>query len=213
MKATRRTRALLGAALLVASAAGCQAPTVPLLARAQVTPDFATYDVRRVALLPVRGPRDAETPRPAALRQLQDDLASFIATGTRYEVLELSEADLIELAIDDPLVDGYLSVESLLGIADRFRVEAVVHTQVLHERVHPPLSIGLHAEMASVDTGQTLWVADVQLDGSEVPVRAAIEDYYRREAGQPDGGDGWKVALISPQRFQRFAAWQLAQML
>ena len=145
---SRPRRGLAGALALVAGAAlaACQAPRVPLLARAQVTPDFETYDVRRVALLPPRGPRDTDAPRPQALAELQDDLATFIATGTPYEVVELSEADLLELALDDPLVDGFLSVDSLLGLAERFRVEAVVYSQVLHERLHPPLAIGLHAE-------------------------------------------------------------------
>ncbi|MHC4261086.1 MAG: hypothetical protein ACYSWX_01065 [Planctomycetota bacterium] len=210
---TRRRCTTLLAGFVALGTVGCAAPTVPILARAQIAPDFQTYDIRRVALLPPMGPRDTDTPRPAALNELQDDLLGFLSSGTPFEFVELSRADLGEIQRDDPIRDGRLSIDSLLGIAERFRVEAVFYSQVTREQLYPPLSVGLQAEMVSVDTGQVLWTADVQLSGDDAPVRDAIRDFYEREQGEREGGDGWKVALVSPRRFTRFAAWQLAQLL
>lgn len=206
----KRTSVLgLGAALMLSA---CAAPSVPLLSRAQLAPDFETYELRRVALLMPFAPRDAEAARSDALSDLQDDLVAYLSTGTPYEIVEIGPADLGELRLDQPTRDGRLSIDSLLGLAERFGVDAVLYTQVTHERLHPPLAIGLQAELVSVDTGLLIWTAGVSLDGGDEPTREALRAFHQLESGDP-GIDSWKVSLVSPRRFARFAAWQLAQLL
>lgn len=204
-------RALTAATALLLG--GCLAPTVPLLSRARVADDFQTYAIERVAVLPIVGPRDAEPPTHGSLRSLQDDVVAFIASGTPYEVLRLAPEDLLDLEIGAPRLYGEWAIPALLGIAERFHVDAVIYVEITRERVYPPLAIGAHAEMIAVDTGQVVWNATVELDATDEPVRDALACYYRREDGATDGGTRWEVALSSPRRFARFAAWQLVQQL
>ncbi|QDU69997.1 hypothetical protein [Engelhardtia mirabilis] len=204
------TAAVLAAGSLLA---GCMAPTVPLLSHARVAPDFDTYAIARVAVLPVDGPPDADGPQGPELRALQEDFTSFVASGTPYEVIALRAFDLDELPLHSPRLDGHWSIDGLLGVAERYRVDAVLHLEITRERVYAPLAVGLYAELVSVDTGQVIWNASVELDATDEPVRKALVAYYGREDGARDGGSRWEVALSSPQRFVRFAAWQLAQQL
>jgi hypothetical protein len=151
--------------------------------------------------------------RPEALRELQDDLLGFLGQGTPYEGVEISERELGEIELGEPLRDGVLEVETLLALARRFKVDAVLYTAVTRERIYSPLALGLQAELVAVDTGQVVWAADVQLDAADEPVREAVRLYYRRRHGETEGGGGWEVSLIAPRRFARFGAWQLVQML
>lgn len=205
-------RAAFALALSVA-AAGCMAPTVPLLSRAQIATDFDTYAIRRVAVLPIATPRDAHVPNHNELRALQEDLTSFVAMGTPYEAISLTPAELSTVDIGAPRLLGRWSIPGLIDLAETYDVDAVLYAEITRERVYAPLAIGAHAELMSVDTGQVIWNAMIELDATDEPTREALERYYGREDGANDGGTRWEVALNSPRRFARFAIWQLVQQL
>ena len=70
--------------------------------------------------------------------------------------------------------------------------------------------LSVQMDMVSAETGLVVWSAAVHLDASDPLVREGVEIWAG--GGAEDAGD-WEVALMSPSRFARFAAWQIASLL
>jgi len=209
------TRTLLVALLLATGLVACVAPPreVPLFARAQLATDFDTYAIRRVGLLPVRIPISDGGAHVSQSDYLQGWLASQVELGSPYEVIELAEADLVDLPPLDPRRSGRHEVETVLGLSQRFALDALLVVEITDQQPYPPQRIAAHAELVACETGATIWTGNVQLDARDVRVRDGLEIYARRDVGMGDGADRWDVILLSPRRFAEFAMWQLAQML
>jgi hypothetical protein len=179
----------------------------PVLATANVAGDFEDYRITRVGLLPFEG-RDLA---PGADCELQAALAAELAYATPYELVELGPADLHELRRSEPHRRGGYDPQTIIGLARRYRLDALLFGTVLQEQDFPPLRLALAIELVATDTGAVVWSGEVQLDANDERVRDGLEAYYAsdKDSGQPP----WELALVSPGRFRRFAAWQLASVL
>lgn len=209
------TRSILAVLFLALGLTACVAPPreVPLFARAQLATDFDTYLIQRVGLLPVRVPIADGGAHVSQGDYLQGWLASQVELGSPYEVIELEDADLEGLPPLDPRRSGRHEVETVLGLSERFALDALLIVQVTDQQPYPPQRISAHAELVACETGATIWTGNVQLDARDVRVREGLEVYASRDVGMGDGADRWDVILLSPRRFAEFAMWQLAQML
>jgi hypothetical protein len=54
-----------------------------------------------------------------------------------------------------------------------------------------------------------IWTGKVDLDASDERVLQGLRIYY----GIEEDDETWRVALLSPERFARFAAFQIACLL
>ena len=63
--------------------------------------------------------------------------------------------------------------------------------------------------MVSAETGLVIWSGAVDLDGADQRVIDGLQVYY----GNDEDQKSWRVALLSPERFARFAAFQVACLL
>ena len=81
---------------------------------------------------------------------------------------------------------------------------------ITSRRVVLPQILGVQLDLVSCETGATIWSSSILIDGSREDTRAAIDIWARNELGEPDGAE---ITLMSPQRFARFAAYQVARML
>jgi hypothetical protein len=80
---------------------------------------------------------------------------------------------------------------------------------VTQERFYPPQLLALQADLVSAETGLVIWSSTVHLDASDPRVLDGLQVYY----GNEDDREAWRVALLSPERFARFAAFQIACLL
>jgi hypothetical protein len=198
------------ALLVLATGGACKSKPreVIVLSTARVAADFDTYTLRRVGLVPIDGALDGET-REA----LHKGLYAELSRGTPYELVPLTPADLGEVKHSEPLRRGTHRPDALIEIGRRFRLDAVVFSHVPIHRSYAPLEISLLSELVSIETGQVIWSASVHLDAKDERVRHGLEAYYAREAKAENGGTGWELALLSPARFARYAAFQIALQL
>jgi len=202
--------------LVVAAVIGCVLPAcktakprdVIVLSTARLAADFESYRFERVGVMPLEGDLDDES-----ARALQADLFAELSRSTPYELVTLSAADLAEVRRWDPMRTGGHVPEALVEISQRFRLDAVLFSQVPLRRIYPPLEISLAAELVASETGQVVWNAAVHLDANDERVRHGLEGYFAREHRAESGGAGWQLALLSPTRFARFAAFQIALQL
>jgi len=194
-------------ALLALGLAGCivlQQGNMPRLASAVVSSDFGTYQLRRLGLPAFRG----RNLSPELGVALQRALHTELSQSTPYEIVQLDDGDLAELESSDPYRRGWYKPKTIIGLSQRYSLDGILFGTVTQERFYPPQLLAISVELVSSDTGLVIWSGSVDLDASDERVVRGLRLYY----GAEDDED-WRVALLSPERFARFAAFQVACLL
>ena len=203
---------LAAAALACASAAfsGClfapRAATMPRLANAVVSSDFESYTLRRVGVLPFTG----RTLVPPQGEDLQRALHTELSQSTPFELVLLDGDDLAELDSSDPYRRGWYNPKTIIGLSQRYELDGILFGTVTQERFFPPQLLSLQVDLVSAETGLVIWSGKVDLDASDSRVLSGLKCYY---GYNEDDDQSWRVALLSPERFARFAAFQIACLL
>ncbi len=180
---------------------------VPIFASAQVAYDFSTYDVRRVGLMPFAG-NDLDARRG---QDLQSGFYSEFVRTTPFELVELDAEDLDEVSESEPYRRGWYQPETIISIARRYNLDAILFGTVVQQQSFPPLRFAVQIDMVAAETGLVIWSSSVHLDAKDEAVREGLKLFYGATDGESDGS--WQLALISPDRFARFAAFQIAKLL
>jgi hypothetical protein len=196
---------VLSATLVLGACVSARRAQMPRLANAVVSQDFESYPLRRIGLAPFTGRGMGETQGLDLQRALHTELAQ----STPFEVVQLDARDLAELESSDPYRRGWYKPKTIIGLAQRYSLDAILFGVVTQERFYPPLLLSLQVDLVSAETGLVIWSGSVNLDGSDPRVIEGLELYYASEQ-EPEG---WRVALLSPERFARFAAFQIACLL
>jgi hypothetical protein len=195
-------------ALLALAVSAClvtRAPEMPRLANAVVSSDFESYELRRVGLPAFVG-RELSAQQG---RDLQHALHTELAQSTPFEIVLLDERDMAELETSDPYRRGSYQPRTIIGLSRRYNLDGILFGTVSQQRFFPPQLLSLEVDMVSAETGLVIWSGAVDLDGADQRVIDGLRVYYGNEEDQ----ESWRVALLSPERFARFAAFQVACLL
>ncbi len=197
---------------LATAAVGCQSTQtepelLPPLARTRASDDFATYNLRRVGILPLSGAPLERT------GELHKSLGFELARRAPFEVVELGATDLAELQLDQPHARGRYTPQTILAIARRFRLDGIFVGTVTHLQSFAPQSLGLQLELVAVETGLVVWSSSIDLDTSELRVRDSLEAYQAGRVAGGDSADDVQVLMLSPASLARFAAGEIARTL
>lgn len=179
---------------------------MPRLANAVVSSDFDTYTLRRIGVLPFTGRTLAE----AQGLDLQRAFHTELAQSTPFELVLLDGQDLAELDSSDPYRRGWYKPKTIIGLSQRYNLDGVLFGTVTQERFFPPQLLSLQVDLVSAETGLVIWSGAVNLDASDNRVLEGLKVYY---GFNEDDDQSWRVALLSPERFARFAAFQIACLL
>ena len=204
----RRATACALLALSALATSGCRAapPDPGPLATSAIASDFATYRIARVGLLPFSG-RDVDADGALDLqRAFQLELARVMP----YELVPLSTADLDEVRASEPYRKGRHDPKAILELARRYRLDALLMGTVTQLDPSPPQKMGLELELVATETGQSLWTSELQLDAGDARVRQRLELWQASQKADGGGRESVQLTLVSPERFARFAAWEVA---
>ena len=179
------------------------------LAAARAVPDYASYSLRRVGLLPFSG----KGLDPARSRELQDAFQFELSRRASYEIVLLSPQNLAEVDATQPYERGVYAPRSILDIASRFRLDGLLVGTVTQMQVYSPQMLSIELELVSAETGLVIWSAEVQLDAGDASLQRQLEDYQRSQLGESGGPSDVQMTLLSPARLMRFAASQVASTL
>jgi hypothetical protein len=196
---------------LLLLAGSCVAPRIlemPQLAHAEVSNDFHTYDLRRVGLLPFGG----EQVSREIGRAIQLGLFTEVSRAAPYEVVLLTREDLEELETSEPYRRGWYKPKTIIGISRRYNLDALMFGTVTQQRFFPPQFLSLQVDMVSAETGLVIWSSSIHVDASDQRVRDGLQLFYEG-SGDNEEREDWELALLSPERFARFAAYQVALLL
>jgi len=202
----RASLATLATALLVAG--GCLTPNIPpmpRLATAQVSNDFDSYTIRRVGILPFQGRTLTDGQRAA----LQSTLLAEVTRSTPYEVVVLDRSDLGMIEASSPHLRGWYRPKTVIQLSKRYTLDAILFGTVTDERFFPPQRLSMSVDLVSAETGLVIWNSSIHMDANDRRVEDGLRAYYATE----DDPDAWRLALLSPERFATFAAYQLACLL
>jgi hypothetical protein len=183
-------------------------PSVPPLASARMVSDFETYHIRRVGLLPAAGLR-------LTMQQAEDLQAAFMAefsAATDFEIVRLTPRDLEAIPSMKAHLRGRYSPSTVSEVSRRYHLDALLIPTVTDLQTHPPQRLGVQVDLLSSETGQSLWESAVQLDAAQERVRHSIEVWADTHLGDVSDNT-WELTLISPSRFARFAAYQMATLI
>lgn len=209
MNALVRFAALALAACGAASCALVHREPPAELARTRHVKDYPTYELRRVALLPMVGagldPRRQEEFRQAFLFEF--------ARTAPYEVLALTEAQVAEVDPTRPYERGAYSARTVLELARRFRLDGLLVGAVTQLEVYSPQLLAVQLELISAETGLTIWSSSVHIDGGDRALTPNFEHFRRMQRDDPAGSADLQVTLLSPARLARFAAYEIARTL
>ena len=201
----------LALGLLVLSSLGaCSAAPrgVPVLGSATVARDFDSYTIRRVGVVPFSGVEfSAEESN-----ELSAAVFGELSAVTPYEVVPLDTIDPAEVPTSEPYRRGWYRPETVLGIARRFQLDAILIGSVTDYQGFPPQRLAVSVDLVAADTGMVVWSAAVQLDASQARTRRAVENWARLHLGAEEEQE-WELILLSPRRFMRFVAFQVAELL
>lgn len=204
-----RSRALVAAlGLLVLSACAAGPPTRPLVS-ARITPDFDTYPIRRVGLMPM-----VDRVRDTYLATtLQEALQVEFSRASSYEVVRLEQLDLAEVPGSQPYLRGWYKPETILNLSKRYSLDAILVGTVMGMRPYPPQQLSVEVDLVSAETGLVIWHAYIHLDASDALVREHLEWYFNQKVAAAGSKESVSLTMISPTRFGRFAAHHLASAL
>ncbi len=200
----------LFALLCLAPACATTHQGVELFGTARVVQDFSSYQLERVGLIPVSG--EQITPEQEAV--LQATFYSELSRSTSFEIVVLDKDDLAEVPISDPVRRGWYNTRTILGVSERFNLDGLLIGTVTDLQTFHPQRISVQFDLVSAETGLTLWSSSLHLDAGDQRVREGLQTFYSFGAGDSAAsGEPWELSLLSPRRFARFAAWQIARLL
>jgi len=181
-----------------------------LFATARVVTDFDSYQLKRVGLLPLI---HAELLAEQSV-SIQAGFMSEFSRSTPFEVVSLDSGDLAEIPGSDPYRRGWYDPRTIIALSKRYQLDAVFVGTLTDTQFFAPQRISVQVDLVACETGASIWTGEVHLDASEGSVRESLMA-WRTDSSQDEyrGSEPSDLALISPRRFARFAAWQLAQLL
>jgi hypothetical protein len=195
--------------LALSSCASTNAP-VQALARAQVTPDFATYQIRRVGLMPIAG-RSLDAEQKSVL---EGALFTEFSNTTNYEVVPLRREDLEELNLGTSYLRGHYDPQTVIEVARRFRLDGSFVVTVTDYQFYAPQRLSIQVDLVASETGAAIWSSSLHLDATVDSVQRAVQAFYENSGSMDnESGNGWEIALLSPRLFAQFACWQVARLL
>ncbi len=191
-------------AALSASCTNTPVPPMPFLASAEVSQDYYGSHFRRVGILPFVG----QDLRDTLSASLQKSMQFEVARSTQYELVLLNPVDFEGIDQSDPHRRGWYHPTTVIELAKRYSLDAIIFGTVTEERFYTPQLLALTVDLVSAETGQVVWTSNLYLDANDRRVKDGLNAYYSDE----ENPNSWRISMISPERFSRFAAYQVARM-
>ncbi len=206
-----RTFCLLALLSLIAVGSGCKnkdfIPEPPKLT-SYSTREFEWDEVQRIAVMPFANRSNI----PAASEQVQQALVAELQKSGRFEVVQVRE-DSQNPKAEDVFASGKFDEEQLLHVKHRYQVQGVLFVQITHYSGYNPPQLGLSMLLVSPAEGVVISALDGLWDMRDTGVLGRARHYAGQNLAFPDSLFGDDRILDSPQTFQRFVAYEVAQVI
>lgn len=198
------TALLSACALATLVAAGCNMPRAPrqkainsYLAEPE---DLAS--VRRIMVLPFHAEAGVEIDRS----RVRDAFVTELQKLRRFEVIPLTEAAHEDDTLLASLSHGRLSTDAIVQLCERYALDGVFLGSITAWRPYSPPHLGLRTQLVSVHSGASVWAVDAIYDANDRTTIGDLQHYFERSVHDDGTLHGWRLTLLSPNRFQAYVA-------
>lgn len=190
----------LAAALLMA---GCATePDVPAsIVNYYSSPELDISPVRRVMVVPF----DYHVGDQKAVQAVSKAFVQKLQEQGRFEVVYQPEV-LKDLDEEVKLWErGQVNLAVLAKASEKYNADAFIFGIITQYRPYDPPVLGLKVYLATSSKGEIAWQADAVFDSKKAEVADAVKRYYKRHYGEDNDVYGWKIMLLSVDRYAEFA--------
>ena len=190
----------LVAALLVA---GCvtQSEVPADIVNYYSSPELDISPLRRVVVVPF----DYHTGDQKAVQTVSKAFVQKLQEQGRFEVVYQPEV-LKDLDEEVKLWErGRVNLAVLAKVSEKYSADAFIFGTITQYRPYDPPVLGLKVYLATASKGEIAWQADAVFDSKKTEVADAVKRYYKRRYGEDSDFYGWKIMLLSIDRFAEFA--------
>ena len=202
----------LGGCALMLFVAGCQTPAFNDPAR--TGPFFQPVNhagdpvleptLRRVVLLPVYGGALADGETAAGLDTI---FATELQKKNRFEVVVLSRAESRRrFGADEFSSVAALPFGFLAKLKREYAADAVLWVDLTAYRAYRPLTLGVRAKLATVESTRLVWTFDTVFSAEDPAVANAARRHFVDQTHTAVPADLTRSALQSPRRFAAYVA-------
>lgn len=201
----------LGAVLVLSIVgSGCKKEFVPEPPKmtSYATRDFEWDEVQRIVIMPIANRSSV----PSAPEQVQQALAAELQRSGRFEVV-VARNDSLDPKTEDVFISGKFDEEELLRVKQRYQAQGVMFVQITQYTPYNPPQLGISVLLVSPAEAVVISAIDGLWDMRDTGTLGRARHYASNSLAFPDSLFGNDRMLDSPQTFQRFVAYEVAQVV
>ena len=153
-----------------------------------------------------------QTAYPKVADEMQTNLAAELQRAGRFDIVVATREDNGARA-RDVFARGQFDEVELLRVAREYQAEAVLFGQVTQYHPYNPPRVGLSLLMISPAEGIVIASSDGLWDAREAGTAEQAKQNFKQSLSWPQSVVGADRVLESPDVFQRFVSYQVAQSL
>ncbi len=190
---------------------GCEMPTrmVESPVSFYKSGEYNNSYVQRVLLVPFT----YETGREKVVKEVTEAFFVELQKNAKYDVVMPHEFHEAFLKQDDLWVKGLVRPETIIEAKKRYQVDAIMFGTITHYKPYEPPVLGIKMSMFSTTSGNVIWNSDTIFDSSEATITKLAKIYYKENFQEKQSLYGWKLILLSSERYAQFIAHHVVATL
>lgn len=164
--------------------------------------EYKSLNIQRVLLIPFT----YETSREKIVDLVTDAFFVELQKSAKFDVVLPHEFHEDFLKQDDLWIKGLVRPETIIEAKKRYQVDAIIFGTITRYKPYEPPTLGIKMSMFSTTTGTVIWTSDTIFDGSASSVVQLLKEYYKENYQEDQSLYGWKIVMLSMERFSQFIA-------
>lgn len=200
-----RTALLLLLTSFCASCQGLQSTATQMHVDHYFADQQDVENVRRILVLPLHVDDEVQVDDTV----VRDALVRELSLLQRFRIETVPEDSPEYIAIHRAFERGDVSLEGVVGLAQRYKIDGIVVSRLASYRPYLPPHISLEARLFSLHSGNWVWAADATFDSDNIHVQRDLEHYAASALRRDDTLEGARMVMLSPRRFVAYACHRL----
>ncbi len=203
-----RFKKLLLLPLLLSACQFYRAPPLPVSYGYYLNPDKDLSVLGRVAIVEL----DNDSSYPQITTDLTDALFQELQKKQLFglTIVRQNNPAWRSLQLD---IDSSYSLVQLFTIRMALKSDAVLIGTITRYQPYPNMVVGLRLKLLDLADGQLLWAIEQVWDGSDKTTEYRIKSFFRTQMRSGFEPLGEQLVIISPLKFIRFVAYEVAETL
>ena len=171
--------------------------------------EYLNTRLHRVLLLPFT----IESQRDKVVDEVTEAFNIELQKSAKFEIIVPQGFQDILSQQKDIWNRGLIRSETIKEAKRRYKVDAIIFGTITQYQPYEPPVLGIKIGMFSAVSGNIMWSSDAIFDSSEASVIKLVKTYYKEHYKRKQSLYGWKIILLSMNRYAQFAAHYMVDSL